>query len=162
MNTKDYYSKMKDMLNKLAYKVLQNDPTNKIERKTATFIRKLKISRDITKKLILSASVPLRVKGLLKIHKGNLPLRPIVNCIGSSTYLLAKHLPVLLGQFVGLAEHHTKISASFIPKLRTIYLQKTNILASFNMVSLFTKVPLNDTLQLLEQHFKNKMMDLFQ
>jgi hypothetical protein len=34
-------------------------------------------------------------------------------------------------------------------KLRTIRLQKSDILVRFDVVSLFTKVPLNDTLQLL-------------
>jgi hypothetical protein len=43
-----------------------------------------------------------------------------------------------------------------------VCLQKTNVLVSFDVVSLFTKVPLNDTLQLLEQPFDSRMIDLFQ
>jgi hypothetical protein len=161
MNTIDYSKKMKELLNEPSYKILHKDPTSKIERKTAILIRKSGIPDDIIKKIIPTSSVPPRLYGLPKIHKDNVPLRPIVNCIGSSTYLLAKHLAGLVGPLVGLTEHHIRNSASFIEKLQTICLQESDISVSFDVLSLFTRVPLNDTLQLLEQHFDNKMIYLF-
>jgi hypothetical protein len=142
----------------VTYKVLQKDLTNKIERKTATLSRKLEISGGIAKKLITSAPVPPRLYGLPKIRNENVMLKPIVKCIGSSTYLLVKHLVGLLGPRVGLREHHVKNLVSFIQKLQMIHIQKTDILVIFNdVVSLFTNASLNDSLQLLKQHFKNKM-----
>jgi hypothetical protein len=46
--------------------------------------------------LVPRSSVPPRLNSLPKIHKTNVPLRPIVNCITSPTYLLAKYLAGLL------------------------------------------------------------------
>jgi hypothetical protein len=72
-----------------------------------------------------------------------------------------QHLAGSVGPLLGLMEHHIKNSVSFVQKLRMIHLQKTDTLVSFDVVPLFTKVPLNDTLQLLEQHFERRMIDLF-
>ena len=36
--------------------------------------------------------------GLTKIHKNNLPLRPVVSCIDSSTYFLAKTFNDIINQ----------------------------------------------------------------
>jgi hypothetical protein len=149
MNTRYYRGKMNELLNEPTYNLLQ-DPTNWVERKTAALIRESDITGDVTKKLVPSASVPPRLYSLPKIHKEKVPLCPVVNCIGSPTYLLAQHIIRDVGLLVGLSEHHIKISASFIQKLRAIGLQITNTLVSFDVVSLFTKAPMNDTLQLLE------------
>lgn len=47
-------------------------------------------------------------------------------------------------------------------KLHNINLQTTHILVSFNVVSPFTKVPLENTLEQLRQHFETSSMQLFQ
>jgi hypothetical protein len=50
---------------------------------------------------------------------------------------------------------------AFNPTLKTIKLQETYILVSFNMLSLFTNIPLEDTLQMLSQHFHSQTISLF-
>jgi hypothetical protein len=65
-------------------------------------------------------------------------------------YLLVKHLTGLLSPLVGHSPSHIRNSEDFSQKLNTVHLQKSDILVSFNMVSLFTKVLLEDTLQLLQ------------
>jgi hypothetical protein len=137
------------------------DPTTRIERKTASLIKKSDIPEEVAKKVIPQASVPPRLYGLPKIHKKHMPLRLIVNCIASPTYLVAKHLTGLLSLFVRQTDHHIKNSKAFIQKLNTISLQETDILVSIHVVSLFTKVPLEDTLQMLPQHFHNWTISLF-
>jgi hypothetical protein len=44
--------------------------------------------------------------------------------------------------------------------LQSINLQETDILVSFNVVSLFTKVPLEDILQVLSQHLHKQTVNL--
>jgi hypothetical protein len=75
-----------------------------------------------------------------KIQKKDVPLRPFVNCIASPTYALAKYPAGLLGPFVRQSDHHIKNSEAFVQNLQSINLQETDILASFDVVSLFTKV----------------------
>jgi hypothetical protein len=113
------------------------------------------------KKLILHTSTPPRLYGLPKIHKEGVPLRPIVNCIASPTYSLAKYLKGLLSPLVGYSPSHIRNSEDFIHKLNTIYLQESDSLVSFDVVSLFTRVPLEDTLLLLQQHFHDQTISLF-
>jgi hypothetical protein len=65
-------------------------------------------------------------------------------------YGLAKYQEGLVCPLVGQSEQHTKtLDALIKKKLFHISLQETDILVSSNMVSLFTKVPVNDTSQLL-------------
>jgi hypothetical protein len=98
------------------------------------------------KRLTPHDSSPPRLYGLPKIHKMDVPLRPIVNCIGSPTYDLAKYLTDLLIPLVEQSDCHIRNSEAFVQKLQSMELQETNILVSLDVVSLFTKVPLDDTI----------------
>lgn len=79
MNTSDYSKKIEAMLNEPIYKLQQQDLINRKE---------IEIPENTAEKFIPSASAPPRLYGLSKIHKESNPLRKVVNCIGSSTYLL--------------------------------------------------------------------------
>jgi hypothetical protein len=159
--SEDYHSKIRIVLSDPVYKKLTADPTNRIERRTTALVKKSEIPEDDAKRLTPHASVPPRLYGLPKIHKKDVPLRPIVNCIGSPTYALAKYLTGLLGPLVGESDHHIRKSEAFVKKLQAIKLQETDILVSFDVVSLFTRVPLEDTIQLLTAKFSKQTVDLF-
>jgi hypothetical protein len=132
------------------YKKLLCDPTSKIEKQTASLIKGSDLPEETKKKLIPHTSTPPRLYGLPKIHKEGVPLRPIVNCIASPTYSLAKYLTGLLNPLVGYSPSHIRNSEDFIHKLNTISLKESDILVSFNVVSLLTRVPLEETLLLLQ------------
>jgi hypothetical protein len=91
-----------------------------------------------------SATVCPKFYGLPKIHKPNVPLRPIVASIGSPTYALAKYLAEILKPVVGKTEHHVVNSKEFVTKMEHIRLGKNDILVSFDVVSLFTNVPVEE------------------
>ncbi|XP_046388240.1 uncharacterized protein LOC124157496 [Ischnura elegans] len=114
-----------------------------------------------TLNLIPQAPIPPRLYGLPKVHKEGVPLRPIVSAIGSQTYNLARHLTSLLFPFVGQCNHHVKNSAEFVRTLKTIQIEGQDMLVSLDVVSLFTGVPISDTLKLLEARFDQKTVDLF-
>jgi hypothetical protein len=78
----------------------------------------------------------------------------------SLTYALAKYLASLLSQLVGHSDHRIRNSETFVQKLQSVCLKETDILVSFDVVSLFTKVPLDDTLQLLSRQFHKQTVDL--
>jgi hypothetical protein len=64
----------------------------------------------------------------------------------------------LLNPLVGQSEYHIKYSEAFVQKLQSIKLEETDILVSFDVISLFTKVPLDDTIQLLSGHFNRLLI----
>jgi hypothetical protein len=70
-------------------------------------------------------------------------------------------LTSLLNPLVGNSPTHKKNSEDFIHNLNTISLKESDILVSFDMVTIFTRVPLEDTLLLLQQHFHDQIIGLF-
>jgi hypothetical protein len=144
--SEDYHNKIKTLLSDPEYTKLTMDPTSKTERQTTSLIKKSDIPEVVAKKLIPHASAPPRLYRLPKIHKKDVPLRPIVNCIASPTYALAKYLAGLLSPFVGQSDHHIKNSEMFVQNLQSINLQETDILVRSDVLSL------EDTMQLLSQH----------
>jgi hypothetical protein len=84
-----------------------------------------------------------------------------VSAIGSPTYNLAKYLAGILTPHVGRCEHHIKNSKDFVEILSDIRLQETDLLVSLDVVSLFTRVPLEDTLRLLAEKFDEYTVQLF-
>ena len=161
LSSEEYRSKISELLSDSSYRPISRDPTGKIERKTVSLLNSSELSSDIIKKVKPHSSVPPRLYGLPKIHKVNVPLRPIVNSIGSPTYALAKYLTGLLQPLVGKCSHHVKNSFQFIEILDNIKVNSTDILVSFDVESLFTKVPLKETLELLSSHFDAKIINLF-
>ena len=87
--------------------------------------------------------------GLPKIHKESVPLRPIVSTIGFPTYRLAKELARILSPLVGHAESFIKNSSHFVKDLGQLSLEKNSRMMSFNVVSLFTRVPIDEALQVI-------------
>ena len=84
--------------------------------------------------------------GLPKIHKHNVPLRPIMAGYSSANYKLAKYLIPLLRP---LASNGYSLSNSyeFVNKVRT---QNSNLyMVSYDVTSLFTNVPLRDTINII-------------
>jgi hypothetical protein len=133
------------LLNTSTYKELKRDPTANIERKICSKLSGLKkagiLSITLHDRLRPSATVCPKCYGLPKIHKPNVPLRPIVASIGSPTYALAKYLAEILKPVVGKTEHHVVNSKEFVTIMEQIRLSKNVILVSFDVVSLFTNVP---------------------
>ena len=82
-----------------------------------------------------------------KIHKKEVPLRPIVSCINGPTYKLAKHLAKELAPHVGNTSSYIKNTADFITKTKDLVTEENDILVSFDVKSLFTKVPIKETMK---------------
>ena len=80
----DYDSKLMGMLGSDTYSILNKDPTKTQEAKLTRELKRFRI-RPV-------GSKPPRLYGLPKIHKANVPLRPIVACINSPCYNLSKYV----------------------------------------------------------------------
>ena len=79
-----------------------------------------------------------RIYGVPKIHKANIPLRPIVDTIRSLTYFLATFLASLITPLVGKTDSFIKDSTHFTQFTHDIKLDSNDTLVSFDVVSLFT------------------------
>ena len=119
LNTKDYDSKMSTLLSDTnTYEVLQKDSTPKFKRGLTEMIRRWQREDPIPTPLKYfiyptSEEIP-KMYGLPKIHKVNVPLRPIVASRGSLTYNASSVLADILGPLMGKSEHHIKNSGAFL------------------------------------------------
>ena len=139
--------KLLELLSDFAtHQVIKKNPICSIEKRLNCFIWKLykndKISSYLYKTLRSSDSVLLRIYGLPKIHKPNVPLRPIVSFIDTATYQLAKFLKQILISLAGNTQYTVKNSSEFVELISSIKLGKSESQVSFDVVSLFTSVPL--------------------
>ena len=92
-----------------------------------------------------------RIYGLPKVHKNGVPLCPIVNTIGFPTYRLAKYLANLLKPLVERTSSFVKDSASWIQEISNETLDENDILVSFDVVSLYTKILVTDAIETIKE-----------
>ena len=154
----DYVNKMESLLEDNAYKKVKRNPTSKVETKISTALKECENKGYITSKKRLSLahqfSAPPQIYGLPKIHKEGIPLRPIVAAIGSPTHRLAKELARILSPLAGKSPSHVRNSADFTNQIHHISFQETDIMASFDVVSLFTKIPVDEALHVISQRLQ--------
>ena len=102
-------------------------------------------------KLYPSGSVPVRIYGTPKMHKFSFSdsfpkLRPIVWSIGTFNYNLTRFLCDLLSPLVP-NDYSCKDTFSFVSQIKNANLSK-KFLVSYNVTSLFTNIPLQETIDI--------------
>ncbi|CAK9810876.1 hypothetical protein ANTPLA_LOCUS6713 [Anthophora plagiata] len=160
MTRQDYTNKITQLLQDDTYKKIHKDPTKTIERKTTALLKTAKLPDDIYKSTNPQESRAPRLYGLPKIHKPDVPLRPIVSAIGSPTYNLAKYLTKILKPLTGKTTSHIQNSTHFIQKIQNIRLEPNDILVSFDVQSLFTNIPIQDSINILKNRIPNNLIPL--
>ena len=148
MDKHQYREKVLSMLNdKQTYTALKSDPTGRTERDLNQRLLLLKKSNKIseeTYKLLRSTDgLAPRLYGLPKIHKEGVPLRPIVSFVNSPTYNVSRYLARVLSPVVGNTDNTVKNSQHFAEFIRGQTLDADQMLVSFDVVSLFTKIPVD-------------------
>ena len=97
-----------------------------------------------------AGKIPL-LYGLPKIHKPEIPLRPIVSFVGSPSYQLSKHLTYIISPLVGKTSSHVKNSTHFAEFISMQSVYPGEVLVSFDVVSLFTNIPVNLACRIAEE-----------
>ena len=148
MNKNDYDNQIFKMLHDQSkFQPLKCDTTIATEKTFNTFVSGLKQNKKISTRdefaLKSSDGRAPRLYGLPKIHKQGIPLRSIVSFVESPTYNLSKEIARILSHLVGRSEHHVKNSYDFVEFSNTIKVGDNESIFSFDVVSLFTKIPVD-------------------
>ena len=98
-----------------------------------------------------TGSQPGKLYGLCKAHKIGFPFRPVVSMINTAEYHLAKYLDKLIKPQIP-SKFMLNSTSDFLTKLKDFFFKPSDILVSFDVVSLFTNVPLNLTINLIADH----------
>ena len=157
LNKKDYFKKMMVILDdKSKFEhlgpVQTTDKTRKREEGLRKFLSRLVKNKELSKEVYemirpIGSQRP-RLYGLPKTHKAGVPLRPILSMVASPQHKLAKHLNCLLQPVVEKFSRYTlKDSFSFTDRIKNTSASNT-FMASFDVSSLFTNVPLDETIDI--------------
>jgi hypothetical protein len=143
----EYNNKVHDFIDKNNFQQAPHDPTKKLKRSIRALINDCKEiipKEDKWKYISLNLTTP-RMRGLIKIHKTEYPIRPVVNWINVPAHKLAKKLVV-----VELLTH-TPLPYTFngrnisqlINDLTDIPYDHNLRLASFDITNMYTNIPTN-------------------
>lgn len=142
-----YEDKLTNLLTSNSYTELDHDPLLDLIEQDKLFHSALKENKK-TKELFdgISLYEPdtfclAKFYGLFKIHKKDIPLRPITSTIGSPGYTLAKVFTRMLEIIFPRTKHHIKDSYRFVTFLDGVSIKDDDILVSFDVVSMYTSIP---------------------
>ena len=155
MDKEDYRNKMYDHLQNGPYRKETRPPQtlmNKLAAEVTLFTRRVKHKLSAGQGFHLNPKTKIcpRIYGLPKIHKPAVPLRPIVDFTGSPTYAWARYLARILKPLFGKTNSFVLNSTEFSQEIRHLCLQHNEVMLSYDVVSLYTKVPVDEALNYVQ------------
>ena len=142
-----------------------------MKRETQTSLKKHidfldSISKHIKWKLIVSNPMVPRLYGLPKIHKPGFNMRPIVSNNNAPMENIAKFLVSTFNNLIPPIGLYVNNTYEFVDKLISQNINNTEIMVSFDVVSLFPSIPIPETLVILKkwlqhQHLSSKEVDTY-
>ena len=100
IDKEEYIRKAEELLRQPTYKPIPTDPTNKYKNKPISLLKNIKTEGGIdevtNRRIYPKGSGPPKFYGLLKVHKTEMPLRPMVSSIGAVICETSKELSRIL------------------------------------------------------------------
>ncbi|CAF1444202.1 unnamed protein product [Adineta steineri] len=139
------------------FKCLSYDPTIERERRLRNLLYRLikqcLINEQFWNTAKPTGSKPGRLYGLPKIHKDDIPLRPVLSSIGTYNYGLARALKVMISSMLQ-NEAVIKDTFQFADDLKSISKGFSRYkMVSFDITSLYTNIPIDETIKLILNYF---------
>ena len=157
LNTDDYEKKAAAIVDHPPFKRINHNPTAKNEKRINDTLKRMAEIGDIDEETVRQLRVPANgtriplFYGTVKIHKTDLPLRPVVSTIGSATYNIAKFVNRALTQYVRMSPSFIENTPHFIEEIESMQIQEDEVMVSFDVRSLFTSVPTIDAVRAIEE-----------
>ncbi|BHF82019.1 hypothetical protein SprV_0802515500 [Sparganum proliferum] len=161
LDKSEYVAKAQQLLNdNQSYKVIDSDPMKALVGKINKSLNQMRNEKAISEKdwrqMKPQDAALARFYGLPKIHKPNVPLRPIVALKGTPTYGLAKWLAKHLKKLTDGSEHTAVSSTHFLERLKGVTIAPDEIMVSFDVVSLFTSIPKELAMRVVDDLLKRR------
>ena len=150
-----YTQKVHKFISDNNIEIIKFDPTDSYVRSLNNTINNCtNLFNDRTRRSLkpINARAP-KLTGLPKIHKDDIPIRPLVNFTTAPGFKTAKNLVTLITDNIFLKNNHIIVNnIDFINKVNDIKLQASYKLASFDIINLYTNIPVNQTLDILNDN----------
>ena len=159
LDENDYVDKVEGLLVQPAYRTINTDPTNMLKDKFILTLKRIKretnMGEGMYRTMYPTSCIAPKFYGLPKIHKTGTPLSPIVSSRGSVTYWVTKVIAKVLKPLVVRSPHHIQSTSDFVSKVRGVTLPPGECLCSYNVTALFTSVPTDPALNIIEDLLKH-------
>ena len=162
LNSCDYISKLESIVHdtsKFTQVVVDENkpkdhPVVKKHEKVKRYIKKYITNDHFDEETISKlnpGTAPGKLYGLAKVHKDNYPLRPMCSMVGTPEHCLAKFLDNIIKPYIP-NQKMLNSTKNFLDKLDEFDVQPGDKMVSFDVVSLFTNVPLIYTINLIADY----------
>lgn len=150
-----YFNKMRALVESTNDYVLLDDFSVKnLEDKNNRFVKILISRGTITQEDAYlyrdSTCFVAQLYGLIKIHKVDKPVRPIVSACAAPGFKLAKLFTSILSKVFFEEGFHIKDSMSLVERLKGIRLTPTDTMISCDVVSMFTNLPIDLLISIIQ------------
>ena len=148
LNYEEYIQKLNTILSDPhKFKLIEKDPTENLKKKANKIISTNNAAQgNIKLDKIKGEFKPGYLYGTVKTHKENYPLRPIISQITTPTYKLAKKLNDIIKPYIP-SKYSLTSTNDFIDILQSN--EYIGNIASLDVESLFTNVPINETIKII-------------
>ncbi|XP_069981900.1 uncharacterized protein [Penaeus vannamei] len=166
LNKDDYHQKVLNILSDhTKFKRITTEMSTHLlylEDKLKRLLRTIKSSIDAStcNFLSTSGSKPGLLYGLPKVHKPNIPLRPIISSIGTFNYNTAKFLIPIISPLT-TNQYTIENSTVFANEITSLNPEQPITMASFDVESLFTNMPLLETSEIIVNNINSTHLNKF-
>lgn len=141
------------------YKTLKTDPTLKLMNKNNALVKLLAKDNFIDRKTELwlhnNNAVAPKIYGLPKIHKENIPLRPVVSNSGAASYNMSQFIGRIINNIVDKDIYNVRNSFDFKEFIENIMVPQDHVMVSFDIISLFTNIPTDLAINIINNKWKD-------
>lgn len=167
LHKNDYISKTEEFMKNNHYNIINKNPLNNLILKVKSCINN---TRDTIMKYTeynnyqMKQIVPMNNKlptlyAMPKLHKENIPIRPIVTSINTPTYNLSKIILKIFNKMKYKTKHTIKNSTELVDTLKTQNQLDKCKLISFDIVNLYSNVCIKETLNIIKHILQEEIQD---
>ena len=158
INNDSHIHKVEEFIANNNISVLDRDPTLNFTKEANLAINSCNslLKNDAAKRSLkqMNPRAPV-LNGLPKIHKENIPIRPVVDYTTAPAYKLAKKLQRVIKAGVILKENFSiKNTYDFINKTKNVKVSSSHKMSSLDITNMYANIPVDDTISILERNLK--------
>lgn len=159
----EYITKTEQLIEDMKCRKIRKDPTEEYQKNIKEAVKRATkiIGPDMTQSLtLMNPSAPSMI-ALPKIHKENIPMRPIINYKSAPSYKLSKYLRTILKDKLDLTHKHTIANTEeLIEKMKTVRITENSRLVSFDIKDLYPSIPIAETVKIMHRTLIEKTRDV--
>jgi len=159
--TQQYHSKIQDFLHENNFIITTRDPTYSFQTEIKNTLKQSRtlITRGNRWKYINLNPSASSIKGLMKLHKPEYPIRQVTNWRNAPAYKLSKLFTQKLNNIAPLPNTFNVKNTTDLQKLRDTPVNPNLTLASLDITNLYLNIPMEETRTILTDMLKYHRTD---